>query len=685
MITVIGCDGSTLGERARDALAQATLVVGAPRHVAAAGLAPGTPTMALGNVDEAMCRLAGHAGGSGDATRHGPAAAAPTTPAGPAAVLASGDPGFFGIVRRLRAAGLAPQVLPAVSSVALAFARIGLPWDDAVVVSAHGRDPRPALAAARARRKVAVLTSPECGPAQVGAAVAGWDRALVVCERLGAPDERVRARRRRAGRRPAMAGPQRRAGAGRRPAARPAPTRPPTPPLARTTAPHTDPGWIAGGEATPAGWALPDDAFEHRAGMLTKYEVRAVALSRLAPRLGTLVWDVGAGSGSVAVECARFGAAVLAVERDADEIARIRRNARAHAVTVRAVHGEAPAALAGLPDPDAVFVGGGGPAVVDACAARRPAAHRRRARRRRADRTDHRRPHQRRLCRRRRACARVQARLAAGRRAPPRRNQPGRAGLGGARMIGLVAVTAAGRAAADRLAAAWPDARRFDGPAAAAVPRAWQECDGLVCFLAAGATVRLIAPLLDSKDADPAVVAVDEAGRWAVPLLGGHGQRRGQGHELRHGGGHAARPGANELAQRVADVLGAEPVVTTATDARNVPGLDTLGWPVEGAVATVSRAILDGEPVRLDADATWPLPALPPNVGPALPPNVPPALRRTWQRPATGSRWRACSSPTGTSTSTAGPRCCDRRRWSSGSGRAGAHPPTRSTSLSTRR
>ncbi|MGZ4541260.1 MAG: precorrin-3B C(17)-methyltransferase [Blastococcus sp.] len=184
-------------------------------------------------------------------------------------------------------------------------------------------------------------------------------------------------------------------------------------------------------------------------------------------------------------------------------------------------------------------------------------------------------------------------------------------------MIGLVAVTAAGRAAADRLAAAWPDARRFDGPAAAAVPRAWQECEGLVCFLAAGATVRLIAPLLDSKDADPAVVAVDEAGRWAVPLLGGHGQRRGQGHELRHGGGHAARPGANELAQRVADVLGAEPVVTTATDARNVPGLDTLGWPLEGAVATVSRAILDGEPVRLDADATWPLPALPPNVADA--------------------------------------------------------------------
>ncbi|MGZ4541261.1 MAG: precorrin-6y C5,15-methyltransferase (decarboxylating) subunit CbiE [Blastococcus sp.] len=379
MITVIGCDGSTLGERARDALAQATLVVGAPRHVAAAGLAPGTPTVVLGNVDEAMCRLAGHAGGSGDTTRHASATVAPTTPGGPAAVLASGDPGFFGIVRRLRAAGLAPQVLPAVSSVALAFARIGLPWDDAVVVSAHGRDPRPALAAARAGGKVAVLTSPECGTAQVGAAVAGWDKALVVCERLGAPDERVVhiAPEQAADRQwrapnvvlvlasdPAADDPAADDPAAGDPAACSA--------LRGTSAPLPDPGWVAGGEATPAGWALPDDAFEHRAGMLTKYEVRAVALSRLAPRRGTLVWDVGACSGSVAVECARFGAAVLAVERDADEVARIGRNARAHRVAVRAVLGVAPEALGALPDPDAVFVGGGGPAVVDACAARRP-------------------------------------------------------------------------------------------------------------------------------------------------------------------------------------------------------------------------------------------------------------------------------------------------------------------------
>jgi len=102
--------------------------------------------------------------------------------------------------------------------------------------------------------------------------------------------------------------------------------------------------------------------------MVTKAEVRAVALAKLAPRPGTLVWDVGAGSGSIAVECARLGAAALAVERRADDAARVAENAAAHGVEVRVVAGAAPEALAGLPRPDAVFVGGGGAEVVAACA-----------------------------------------------------------------------------------------------------------------------------------------------------------------------------------------------------------------------------------------------------------------------------------------------------------------------------
>lgn len=167
-------------------------------------------------------------------------------------------------------------------------------------------------------------------------------------------------------------------------------------------------------------------------------------------------------------------------------------------------------------------------------------------------------------------------------------------------MIGLIAVTAAGRAAAARLAAAWPGQTcGYDGPARQAMPRAWAQCDGLVCFLAVGATVRLIAPLLDSKWTDPAVVCVDESARHAVAVVGGNAA------------------GANALATRVAGVFGAVAVITTATDAVSLPGLDVLGWRTEGAVGAVSRALLDGEPVRLEADATWPLPPLPATVGEA--------------------------------------------------------------------
>lgn len=183
-------------------------------------------------------------------------------------------------------------------------------------------------------------------------------------------------------------------------------------------------------------------------------------------------------------------------------------------------------------------------------------------------------------------------------------------------MIGLIAATAAGSRACDRLAAAWPHrVRVYPGPVRAAVTRAFAECEQLVCFLATGATVRLLAPLLQGKNADPGVVCVDEGARHAVALLGGHAG------------------GANDLAHRVAEALpGCRPVVSTATDAGGAPALDTLGMPTEGAVAAVSRALLDGEPVALYADAQWPIPALPPNAAPpdrADAPGSGPCLRIT--------------------------------------------------------
>ncbi|MFE9648552.1 precorrin-3B C(17)-methyltransferase [Streptomyces sp. NPDC006365] len=161
-------------------------------------------------------------------------------------------------------------------------------------------------------------------------------------------------------------------------------------------------------------------------------------------------------------------------------------------------------------------------------------------------------------------------------------------------MIGLISATAAGARARERVAAAWPDRTRvYDGPVGDAVRRAFAECEQMVCFLATGAVVRLVAPLLEGKASDPGIVCVDEGGRFAVPLVGGHGG------------------GANELAHAVGELLGAQPVVTTATDAVGLPGLDTLGFPVEGDVATVTRALLDGEPVALEAEVPWPLPPLP--------------------------------------------------------------------------
>lgn len=112
--------------------------------------------------------------------------------------------------------------------------------------------------------------------------------------------------------------------------------------------------------ALSTGWALPEAGFAHRDSMITKSEVRALALPRLAPGPGDLVWDLGAGSGSVGIECARFGAAVIAVEQDPESCQRISANAAAHGVELSVVPGRTPEALAGLPRPDAVFVGGGG-------------------------------------------------------------------------------------------------------------------------------------------------------------------------------------------------------------------------------------------------------------------------------------------------------------------------------------
>jgi cobalt-precorrin 5A hydrolase / cobalt-factor III methyltransferase / precorrin-3B C17-methyltransferase len=169
-------------------------------------------------------------------------------------------------------------------------------------------------------------------------------------------------------------------------------------------------------------------------------------------------------------------------------------------------------------------------------------------------------------------------------------------------VIALIAATANGRRNAAHLADSWPNARLYRGKPKEALYDAWNECDGIVLFLATGAAVRLVTPLLESKCADPGVVTVDDAARFAVALCGGHGG------------------GANALAGRVAKALGAAPVVTTASDALGVSALDTLGEGLgfrleDGSdLAAVGAALVSGERVNLVADRRCPLGPLPENV-----------------------------------------------------------------------
>ncbi|MFF2652387.1 precorrin-6y C5,15-methyltransferase (decarboxylating) subunit CbiE [Streptomyces sp. NPDC058045] len=334
-VTVIGWDGSPLTDAARSALSAATLVAGAAHHLALPEAPARAERIRLGSVALAARRIAAHRG--------------------TAVVLADGDPGFFGVVRTLRAPefGLEVEVVPAVSSVAAAFARAGMPWDDAQIVVAHPRTLRRAVNVCRAHPKVAVLTSPGVGPAELGLLLDGVHRTFVICEELGTDRERV------------------------------------TVVTSDKAADHTwrdpnvvisiggsasgDHGWISGRDPGPVrGWALPDPEYGPGLHEGESGRLRGAQLARLGPRVGDLVWDIGSGSGAFATEAARFGAAVIAVDRDADACARTTAAARRHGVQLQTVHGTAPHILENLPEPDVVRIGGGGAAVVSAVADRRP-------------------------------------------------------------------------------------------------------------------------------------------------------------------------------------------------------------------------------------------------------------------------------------------------------------------------
>lgn len=329
LISVVGVVGELFGPDARAALQAATVVVGSTRQLVAVSDLHGRTVEQIelrGPLTALFATITDRA----DAGQR-------------VCILASGDPGFFGIVGALSEhVGRERLVVhPAPSSVSLAFARIGLPWDDATVVSVHGR-PLPAALERMVGPKLAVLTSPDNPPEAVGAALLESHhvaRDVFVLSHLGEAEEVV--------------------------------FRTDVEGLANG---HFDPlsvvvliGHDRPAHQAPLSWGLPESAFSHRNGMITKAEVRAVALGKLAlPSTGVL-WDVGAGSGSISVECARLRPAlhVIAVERNTEDAERITANAQRHGATVDVVCGTAPQSLADLPDPDRVFVGGGGLDVLD--------------------------------------------------------------------------------------------------------------------------------------------------------------------------------------------------------------------------------------------------------------------------------------------------------------------------------
>jgi precorrin-6Y C5,15-methyltransferase (decarboxylating) len=322
-IVGIGEDGvAGLGREAQRLVSEAEFVFGGKRHlVLAASLIKGEARPWPSPFDTALNELT--------ALR-----------SAKVCVLASGDPFLHGVGATIARAVAADEIetVPAPSAFSLAASRLGWPLQQVEAISLHGRPVELIRPLLHPGRRVLALTSDEDGPATLAALLAGtgFGRSVItVLEALGGAREKIRSAR-----------------------------------ADRFDLEDIDPLNLvaievaAGADARvlPLSPGLADELFEHD-GQITKREVRAVTLSALAPRRGELLWDVGAGAGSIAIEWMLRdpSLAAVAIEQDPERAARIARNASALGVPgLRVVEGAAPQALAGLPRPDAVFIGGGG-------------------------------------------------------------------------------------------------------------------------------------------------------------------------------------------------------------------------------------------------------------------------------------------------------------------------------------
>lgn len=325
-VVVVGIGDSgpdSLGREALRAIEGAELLVGGDRHLGFFSSHPAEKFPIRDNLKEIVARI--------------------QTEKRRVVVLASGDPLFHGIAGYLsnKVGRDRLEILPNISSMQLAFARIKESWNDAVLVSCHAKPIEDAIDLVRDAKKVGMFTDDENTPAKVAKELlnAGiGDFRAYICENLGGADERVV-----------------QADLSELPTMTFAPLN------VLILLKKAQAGTLTRKEWT---FGIPEEAFFQRQplkGLITKTEVRVISLSKMRIRPGHVVWDIGAGSGSVGVEAALLGAKVWAVEKNKDDCDIIQKNVEKFGTSeVTVVHGTAPAALSGFPAPDAVFIGGSG-------------------------------------------------------------------------------------------------------------------------------------------------------------------------------------------------------------------------------------------------------------------------------------------------------------------------------------
>ena len=324
-IVGIGDDGcSSLTSRALAAVTRAQFLVGGERQLAFFPEFKGEQVLVKNGVGPVLDRISELSGENN------------------ICVLASGDPLFFGIgsliIRKLGAEHV--EVLPHPSSMQWAFARAGIKWDDAVFISLHGRENASFVTRLRSHAKAAILTDSENSPATIAETLIRYgdtEWQSWVCENLGGTEERIRRFSI-----PELAGTK------------------DIGPLNVLILMRSDPAW----RPPPVISYLHEDLFAKRIpkkGLITKREVRLLSLAAMRLSRDSIVWDIGAGSGSVSIEAALIASEgrVYAIETDPEGVEICRENLLAHLVdNVVVIEGRAPEALLSLPAPDAVFVGG---------------------------------------------------------------------------------------------------------------------------------------------------------------------------------------------------------------------------------------------------------------------------------------------------------------------------------------